>query len=63
MARGRSYSTAELAEIAVGLRRLLTTIEAGEVSAPPGTVNRIEGAVAALEALAEGRTWQPIIPR
>jgi hypothetical protein len=63
MSRGKTYSAAELAEVADGLRRLLARIEAGEISASGGTANRIEGAVAALEALAEGGTWQPIVPR
>jgi hypothetical protein len=54
--RRRSYSTDELAEVAGGLRRILDTIARGELIADPGQVNRLEGAVAALEALAEGRT-------
>lgn len=51
----RSYTATELSEIAAGLRRLLESISEGEVSADSGTVNRLEGAVAALEALANGQ--------
>ncbi len=52
--RRRSYTTAELADIANGLRRMLDSIEAGEITANSGTVARLEGACAALEALACG---------
>jgi hypothetical protein len=54
--RRRSYTTAELAELAAGLRRLLDSIARGEVVAEPGQINRYEGAVAVLEALARGES-------
>ncbi len=46
----------ELAAVAAGLRRLLDSIAAGDLSAPAGTINRLEGAWLAVEALAAGRT-------
>ena len=58
----RSYSQLELAEMADGLRRLLDAIEGGKVTAPGGTVARLEGAVAALEALAKGDTPEGLVP-
>lgn len=51
MAGHRSYSSADLAELASGLRRLLAVIEAGELTADSGLVARLEGAVAVLETL------------
>jgi hypothetical protein len=58
MARGRkrSYTQAELAEVADGLTRLLDTVRRGELAAGPGTVSRLEGAMIALRSLAEGRS-------
>jgi hypothetical protein len=47
------------AEVAAGLRRLLDAITAGELAAPAGTVNRLEGAWLAVGALAAGRTLDP----
>jgi hypothetical protein len=58
----RSYSSAELREMAEGLRRLLGTIEAGEVTADSGTITRLEGAIAALEALATGGDLKGLVP-
>jgi len=55
----RSYTTGELADLAGGMRRLLDAIEAGEMTADSGTVARLEGAVAALDALASGRQLYP----
>jgi hypothetical protein len=52
----KSYSAAELGEVAAGIRRILVAIEAGELAADTRTVTRLEGAAAALEALAEGRS-------
>ncbi|MGA3220724.1 MAG: hypothetical protein ABSE77_16880 [Acidimicrobiales bacterium] len=52
----KAITRAELAGVAAGLRRLLDAIAAGDLSAPAGTVNRLEGAWLALEALAAGRT-------
>jgi hypothetical protein len=52
----RTYSATELAEVAAGMRRLLDAIGAGELSADSGTVARLEGAAAALDALARGTT-------
>ncbi|MGI8750963.1 MAG: hypothetical protein ACR2MN_01345 [Acidimicrobiales bacterium] len=51
----QSYTTGELAELAAGMRRLLDAIEAGDMTADSGTIARLEGAVAALDALAAGR--------
>jgi hypothetical protein len=53
--RRAAYSTQELGELATGLRRLLGAIERRELTADAGTISRLEGAVAALEALADGR--------
>jgi [ribosomal protein S5]-alanine N-acetyltransferase len=44
--RCRSYAAGELAEVAAGLRRILHAIARGELSAEPGEINRLEGAVA-----------------
>lgn len=52
--RKRSYSTAELAEGAAGLRRLVELIDAGEMTAPKSVVYRLQGALLAFEALAGG---------
>jgi hypothetical protein len=52
----KAITRSELATVAAGLRRLLDAIAAGKLSAPAGTVNRLEGAWLALEALAAGRT-------
>jgi hypothetical protein len=46
--RKRSYTQAELAEVADGLGRLLDTIRRGELAAGPGTVSRLEGPMIAL---------------
>lgn len=51
VAHRRSYSTVEIAEVAAGLQRILDAIARGELSAEPGEINRLEGAIAALEAL------------
>jgi len=55
MIRGgkRSYTRAELAEVADGLTRLLDTVRRGDLAAGPGTVSRLEGAIIALRSLAE----------
>lgn len=50
-----TFTSAELAEVAAGLRRLLGAVEAGDLSADAGTVTRLEGAAAAVEALAAGK--------
>lgn len=54
-AKKRSYTVEELGELAEGLRRLLAAIEDGSVKADAGTISRLEGATAAIQALAEGR--------
>jgi hypothetical protein len=41
----------DLAEVAAQLRNVLAAIERGEVTASNGQVRRIEGAIAALEAV------------
>jgi hypothetical protein len=51
----RSFSRAELVELADGLRRLLDAIAAGELTAPSGTVSRLEGAWLAVQTLSKGR--------
>ena len=48
----RKVSVAEIREVAAGLRRMLDAIEAGQITADSGTIARLEGAVAALDALA-----------
>jgi hypothetical protein len=52
----RSYTQAELGEVADGLERLLDAISRGELTAGPGTVSRLEGAMIALRTLAAGRS-------
>lgn len=54
VARDRVYTAGELGELADGLRRLLAAVEAGSMTGDSGVVARLEGAVAALEALATG---------
>lgn len=54
-AKRRTYSAVELAEVAEGIRRVLAAIARGDLKADGRTVIRLEGAAAALEALAEGR--------
>jgi hypothetical protein len=51
----RTYTAAELADLAEGLRGILGAIEEGSLAADAGTISRLEGAVAALQALAEGK--------
>jgi len=51
----RSYTVEELGELAEGLRGLLAAIEDGSLKADAGTIARLEGATAALQALAEGQ--------
>ncbi len=46
-------SRAELAEVATGLRAVLDLVREGGVTAGSGLVARLEGAVAALDTLAE----------
>ena len=55
----RSYSIEELGELAEGLRGILATIEDGSLKADAGTISRLEGATAALQALAEGQNPTP----
>ena len=59
---GRSYSQAEFREMAAGLNRLLEAIRVDEVTANAGTVARLEGAIAALEALAAGEDLSGFVP-
>jgi hypothetical protein len=51
----QSYSVEELGELAAGLHRLLGAIEDGTLEADAGTIFGLEGAAAAIEALAEGQ--------
>lgn len=51
----KSFNRAELIELADGLRRLLDSITAGELTASSGTVSRLEGAWLAVETLSRGQ--------
>lgn len=51
----RTYTSAELGELAAGLRRLLDAIEAGTLAASSGQAARLEGAWLAVQGLATGR--------
>jgi hypothetical protein len=62
LAADRSYTQAELLEIAEGLRRLLASIDADEVTAHAGTATRLEGAIAALEALSRRELPDGLVP-
>jgi len=53
--RRKAYSIQELGELADGLRRLLAAIEDGGLAADAGTISRLEGAAAAIQALADGQ--------
>jgi hypothetical protein len=53
--RRTSYTVEELGELAAGLRRLLDAIENGTLEADAGTISGLEGAAAAIKALAERR--------
>jgi hypothetical protein len=53
-----AYTVEELGELAAGLRRLLGAIETGKLEADAGTISGLEGAAAAIQALAEGRNPQ-----
>lgn len=53
--RRRLYTVEDLAELAKGLRRLLAAIEDGSMKADAGTISRLEGATAAIQALADGQ--------
>lgn len=55
----RTYTAAELADLADGIRRILASIEAGEMTADSGMVARLEGAWLAMATLAEGRMLGP----
>ena len=54
----QSYTVDELRDLASGLRRLLVAIQSGVLEADAGTIAGLEGARAAIQALAEGRTPQ-----
>ena len=54
----QSYTVDELRDLASDLRRLLGAIEDGSLTADAGTISRLEGAAAAIQALAEGRNPQ-----
>ncbi|MGO8871634.1 MAG: hypothetical protein ACLQPH_09580 [Acidimicrobiales bacterium] len=53
--RRTTYTVEELDELAAGLQRLLDAMENGTLEADSGTIAGLEGAVAAVRALAEGR--------
>jgi hypothetical protein len=50
-----AYTVAELEELAAGLQRLLDAVENGALAADAGTIARLEGAAAAIQALADGQ--------
>jgi hypothetical protein len=52
---GMANDSTSASEAAATLRALVAAIEAGELTAPPLLVARLEGAIVALEALARGR--------
>lgn len=47
---GGSVDDKTVAEVVVSMRRLLTVINAGELTCPPANRHRLEDAVATLEA-------------
>jgi hypothetical protein len=53
--RRNAYTVEELDELADGLDRLLDAIKHRSLAADAGTISRLEGAAAAVRALAEGR--------
>lgn len=50
----RRPTNKELREVANGLNRLVERVAAGELTAPPGLINRLQGAVVTLRATAAG---------
>lgn len=48
---GESVDDKTVAEVAVSMRRLLAAINGGELTCPPASRHRLEGAVVALDAL------------
>ena len=54
MSEGGTYTRAEIAEVAAGLNRILAAVERGELTAHAGLIARLEGASAALLAMAVG---------
>ena len=52
--RRTTYTVEELDELAAGLQRLLDAIEKGTLEADAGTIAGLEGARAAIQALAGG---------
>ncbi len=63
MAKPHAFATAELADVAAGLRRILAAIETGDLTADSGTVARLEGALAAIEALLVGGSRRRSAPK
>lgn len=63
MSEGGSVDDRTVAEVAVSMRRLLAAITAGELTCPPASRHRLEGAVVALEALAAGPQTSESGPR
>ena len=55
----RRMTQGELLEAADTIRRLLAALRAGELTAPPMLIARIEGALVALEVIATGRVPSP----
>lgn len=58
MSRARLTRT-EMLEAADSIRRLLNALHAGELTAPPMLVARLEGALVAVEVIATGRAPTP----
>jgi len=54
-------SSDDLVDVAAGLRRILGAVHRGELSASPGMVARLEGAIEALETVSnQGKDDRPI---
>lgn len=61
---GGSVDDRTAAEVASGVRKLLDEINAGELTCPQASRHRLEGAVVALEAMADSRKRAaPVSPR
>jgi hypothetical protein len=54
-APSRAFSSADLPAAIRVLEQLLDAVDAGDFTAPPGMVNRLHGALIALQALAGDR--------
>jgi hypothetical protein len=57
-----SFNRSDIAEVSAGVKRLLAVIQSGEVSADAGRIARLEGAIAALEALGSDPDREGLVP-